>query len=194
MIVVMLVLLAGTATAMFGVHSTTFEIRASGHARQSLQTQYVAETALVAAMTRVDEMGGAQALLFAMRQSVDDPTFDPNLTEFGEPDLLPGKHNHRFVTENFNLDVIDNEALGGMRQPYQPQFVVDINDDYVYDTVVPGHRAGGRGMLQYFYATYTARGRLILPGQLAAGGVDNRPYHEGAHDARAHALSGPIGR
>jgi len=188
MIVVMLVLLAGTATALFGVHSTTFEIRASGHARQALQAQYVAETGLVAAMVEVDQMR-PEAFLYAMQRTEDDPTFDPNLDQYGEPPLLPGKHNYPFTTVDFTLDVLDNESIGGARQPYQPQIRVDVNDDHTYDAVLAGYRAGGGSGLRFLRATYTGRGVTAIPGQLPAGGPDIRPYHESLATARAYGLS-----
>lgn len=191
MIVTMLVLLAGTATALFSVHATTFELRASGYARQSAQTQYIAETGLTATMAEVDQQD-PWAIQCAM-QTMANQGFVTPMASYGEPDLLPAKANFRFVADDFPVDVIESSAIGGARQPYVPQFIVDLNDDYTYTATLPGYRSGGGSPLRFMYATYTARGRTQIPGQVPQG-VDTRPYHEGAHDARAHAVSGPIAR
>ena len=57
MLGVMLVVLMVTATAMFAVYSTTYELRSAGTFRQAMQTQYIAEGGISTGMALVDTMG-----------------------------------------------------------------------------------------------------------------------------------------
>lgn len=193
MLIVMLVLLMTTATAVFAVHATTFEIRAAGNTRQAMQTHYLAETGLEASLAQVDRMG-PPAIITAMYASTPPATED-----FGEPPMMSDKHGYRMLTDDFvdasGNHVIDNEAIGGSQQPYEPHVIIDLNDDYVYTGSVPGHRSDGYGRLRFMHATYSAHGRARLPaGEDVTSSGDTRPYHESAADARAEGLSGPFGR
>ncbi len=192
MLIVMLVLLMTTATAVFAVHATTFEIRAAGNTRQAMQTHYLAEMGLEASLAKVDHMGPS-AILTAMYASTA-----PRTQDFGEPPMLPDKHGYRLLTPDFvdpaSNPVIGVESMGGSHQPYEPNVVIDLNDDYVYTGAIAGHRSDGYGRLQFMHGTYSAHGRARLAtGDVTSSG-DTRPYHETAADARAEALSGPFGR
>lgn len=187
MLVVMGILLAASATAMFAVHSTSFEMRAAGYQRNALQTQYVAESALNSSIAMIDAMGPA-ALLYAMRQSTP-PALQPY-----EPDLLPGRNGYRITRADFPTDAPPIEADGRWtQQGIQPEFAVDINDEYVFTGAIEGQRSDGYGQLQYLAATFTARGRTRMASDVRLSG-DGRDYHEGASDARAFIVSGPFAR
>ena len=193
MLVTMLVLLSCTALAVFAVHSTTFEIRAAGHARQGMQSQYLGETGLNSAMAMVDAQG-VDAVLWAMRQQTEagiTTTLSPL-----EPELGENKEGYRIYDVDIpsTLEMADAESLaapgpGGMlspRAPYDPNFVVDINDHYESVQTTPGERADGHSRLRYVHMTYTARGRLVL-----RSGSDR---YEAASNGRAYGLTGPSGR
>lgn len=189
MLVVMLVLLMTTATAVFAIHSTSSEMRAAGHARHRLQTQSVAETSLHASMAMVDRLG-PQAILTAM-----STTTPPDLTLFQEPPLLPGKYAYRMLGTDFvdsrTQPIFERDMIGGSAQPYDPLVVVDLSDDYVFTGVRAGERSDGYGELRYMHVTFNAHGRTRIPTDYITPG-DTRPYNEGAADARAHGLSGPF--
>ena len=189
MVIVMLILLMVTATAVFAVHATTYEIRAAGHMRQAMQAQYVAETGLTGSLAMVDSLGPA-ALLHAMERS--EP---PHLAPF-EPELLTGKQGYRMYLDDFSTGAgmpVTTESLGGDVQPYAPLFAVDVNDNYVFTGVIAGHRSDGHSRLRFMQATYTSRGRTRLASGDFTSAGDTRGYHESASDARAEGLSGPFG-
>ncbi len=202
MIVVMLVLLTTTALGVFAVHSTTFEIQASGHARQGMQSQYLAETGLNAGFAMMDRMG-PRALLYSIEQQQELGFDKPTLSPY-EPDLADDKSGYRMYLrdlESFGTGLpVDVESIGGNRQPYGASFVVDVNDHYTYTGAMEGNRSDGYGRLQYLHATYTSRGRLRIDsarvgfGDTTSVSADLREFHEAATDARAHGVSGPFGR
>ena len=186
MLVVMLLLLATTGAATFAIHSVSFEIRAAGYGRQAMQTEHVAESGLVSAMSHVDQFGPT-AILASMANS-DVPPMDPY-----EPPLATGKTGYRVeLTDWTSNPPVDVHGLGH-KQPFAPTFSVDINDHFTFTGVVAGQPADGNSQFQYLSATYTSRGRTQIPGQSPTG-VDTRGRHEGASDARAHGLTGPFGR
>lgn len=199
MLVVMLVLLMTTATAVFAIHSTSSEIRAAGFSRQAMQTQYIGEAGVLSAFAWVD-FYGADALRRAMTESSAANRAGGgealNLAPFERP-LRSGADAHRFDALDFStltsLPVEDDSSLGP-RATYNTMLMVDVYDRHRVVRAVPGDQAQGGGRLEYLGATYTSRGRTRLPSDHVSGTPGDRPYHEGASDARAFAISGPIGR
>ena len=203
MFVVMLVLLMTTGVAVFAVHTTTSEIRAAGAARQALQTQYVAESGLVAAITYSDVIQPAGVELALAATVLPGAGY---MSQFFEPELQSGKHNYRLYLSDMTTSPtagfpIETDATRGPslgRSALAPWFVVDINDDYTYTAPIAGHRADGAGSLRFMAATYTARGRTRVPSSVGTdvprSTGDTRPYLEGAADARAYVVLGPYGR
>ena len=203
MFVVMLVLLMTTGVAIFAVHTTTAEIRAAGAARQALQTQYVAESGLIAAITYSDIIQPA-GVEIALERAL--PPGAPYMSQFFEPEIEANKKNYRLYLTDFSTSPpaglpIETDAARGAslgRTALAPWFVVDINDNYAYTAPIAGHRSDGASTLRFMAATYTSRGRTRVP---AAVGTDvprstgdSRPYLEGAADARAYVVLGPYGR
>lgn len=193
MLIVMLVLLAATATATFAMHATTYEMRASGYGRQALQTRFVAESGLQGGIAAVDAMSPA-SLEPAMTRSTP-----PILVPF-EPNLLPGKYGYRMYLADFatttppiETDPARTPSLGPYTA-YRPQFILDINDSYTFTRPIAGDRADGSGALRFLAATYTSRGRTPVTGSDYRTAGDTRDYHEGAADARAHVVLGPLPR
>lgn len=199
MLVVMLVLLMTTATAVFAIHSTSSEIRAAGYSRQAMQTQYVGEAGIMSAFAWVD-FYGADALRRAMTESSQ-----ANRALGGTAlDMQPFERQLRDGADAHRFDVVDFSTLGalpvekegslGPRNAYDTMLMVDVYDRHRVIQVQPGDQAQGGGRLEYLGATYTSRGRTRLPSDHVSGVIGDRPYHEGASDARAFAISGPIGR
>ncbi|MFW6087606.1 MAG: hypothetical protein ACODAG_10415 [Myxococcota bacterium] len=197
MLIVMLIILMTTATAYFAIHATSFEIRASGHMRQAMQTQYVAETGAMATLGWIDQQDPRQLQMLVRRGSEANRAAGGqalNLEPFGEPELALGKDGHRLNMQQLGTDLgglpIDGESLGGPRQAYEPQAYVDVLDLMHWTGVTAGERSDGRGSMRYMRATYTSRGRTRIDADYTTPG-DRRPFHEGASDARAQGVSGP---
>lgn len=209
MLVVMLVLLATTSLAVFAVQSTSYEVRASGFARQAMQSEYVAEAGLVSTLTLVDRLG-PQAILFSIQQQQASGVDRPEMAPF-EPELARSASEggtgdrpaeaYRMYSEDMaafttsGTAPIDIDSLGA-RQVYTPTFTVDVYDHHLSSRTIPGYPVGSAG-LSFFHATYTARGRMRLRGTdvdptTAVPGADPRFYHETASSARAYGISGPF--
>jgi hypothetical protein len=214
MLVVMLLLIIVTATATFAMHATSIELRSTGHSRQRMQTRYVAEAALVSSMTML-EQAGPEPLAMALERSQAGTTARQLGPE--EPTMAATQGNHRIDMTDFmsagGTTATGREGLPfettrgheslGVGMGYEPNFAVDVNDGYRFTGAVAGHRSDGGSMLDYFAATYTARGRTQLPGGVdqysAAHGSGTpahmrRGYHESAVNARAIGISGPTRR
>lgn len=201
MMIVMMILLLSTASAAFAVHAATFEVRGAGHVRQALQTQYVAETGLMAALAYVDAIKPA-SLLYAMQRS------DTISMGINEPALTSGKLSYRLYKDDFvSMTGLNSQPVQGYGanstfgagSVFDPTFTVDITDVYVYEGTLPGERADGLSKLQFMFATYTSRGRTQVSTSYSANGDftatgDTRGYNEGAVDAQAHGISGPFAK
>lgn len=199
MLITMMVLLMTTATALFAIHATSSEIRAAGFTRQLMQTRYIGETGITAALAWVDYYG-ADSLRRAMTESSQANRAAGgaalNLSPF-EPPLRADADAHRFYATDFvNLAAlpVERETSLGARNAFQTQLLVDVYDRHRVVRAVAGGQAQGGGRLEYLGATYTSRGRTRLPSDYVSGIPGDRPFHEGASDARAFAVSGPIGR
>lgn len=200
MLVVMLVLLMGTATGIYAAHSTTFEIRAAGHLRQAMQTEYVGVSGATAALGWTDQFRAS-----GLNQAMDRTTQlqgGATALDLGnfEPPMLPGKRAYRLYPGDFALafmgtvtDPDANAAALGAHTPYVPTYTVDVYDDYRTTKPIPGAPADGRSELVYLNATYTARGRANVPGLPAAPTPDGRPFYEVSSDSRAYGRAGPMG-
>ena len=201
MLMVMMVLLMTTATATFAVHSTMVEIRAAGHMRQALQTEYLAEGGLVGSMEYIDTLGG-QVMYTAMRMPGSVRMIGTRLAP-EEPMLDRAVYNFRVNMTDFHgspgveappveLEPTRTPSLGP-HQPYVPRWHVDVNDDYQSFRADPGRRGDGYGVMQYLNVTYTSRGRMAPLDDFRAPD-DLRDYHETAANARAWGEVGPIPR
>jgi hypothetical protein len=214
MLVVMLLLLIVTATATFAIHTTSVELRSTGHSRQRMQTRYVAEAALVSSMTML-EQSGPEPLTIALERSQSGSVARQLAPE--EPTMAASQGNHRVeladltavtgtsgvAREGLPFETTPGQESLGVGMGYEPNFAVDVNDSYRFTGVVAGHRSDGGGTLEYLAATYTARGRTQLPGGADQYSPTHAPgtpahmrrgYHETAVNARAIGLSGPTRR
>lgn len=213
MLVVMLLLLIVTSTAVFAVHSTSTEIRAAGYARQRMQTRYLAEGALAAAMSQV-EFQGPDVMREALVRSTSDALRG---TSSGMRYLAPEEPPMATDRANYRIDATSFVGAAGIEGPpietaagresfggglgFTPQYVIDINDEFRFTGVVAGQRSDGNGTLEYVAATYTARGFARPPADrysplAPADPADprRRGYHETVSNARAIGVSGPTRR
>jgi len=219
MLVTMLVLMMVTATGVFAVHSTSYEIRASGHSRQLMRTQYIAENGLGATLAWVDQYQ-ASGLHRVLERSTDIQLGATalDLAPF-EPPMVGGKRAHRFYQEDFdNLNVpgipagewqADNVDLG-VDSLYTPFVLVDVYDDHEPMFTPPGSDASPDGTLRYLGSVVTSRGRTRigdgndwveldvtnrLDPDLASSEGSQIQFRgqETASDARMYGVFGPYG-
>ncbi|MDQ3031727.1 MAG: hypothetical protein M3Y87_04865 [Myxococcota bacterium] len=211
MLVVMLLLMIVTATATFAMHTTSVELRSTGHSRQRMQTRYVAEAALTSSMTMLEQSGSPDALAHSLERSRLGGGATVRQLAPDEPHMAASQANHRIQLSEFistpgvgmPFETTPGQESLGVGMGYVPDFAVDVNDDYTFTGVTAGHRSDGGGTLAYLAATYTARGRTVLPGDVDqysptyAPGTPahlRRGYHETAVNARAIGVSGPMPR
>lgn len=197
MLVVMMILLMSTATALFAVHSTTFEIRAAGHTRLAMQAQYVGESALMAARHKVEQVGGDGLARLLVRTSAAQAGTSLPMTGMNEPDVMVGKEAYRFYRPDLIFGATtpaaaDRAAIGANRSAapgagFDTEYVVDVYDFVVWTAVVAGESAHMPDPRPRYRATLTSRGRIRYAGDTTVTG-DDRPFHESASDARAHVL------
>ncbi len=201
MLIVMLILLMSTATATFAIQSTGLEVRSAGHERQALQTYYVTEAGIEAALAWVDDV--SPAVVSHVMASSTPPDISSN-----EPNLLAGKQGYRLVLGDFqtldesqdpNGNTVRNPPLNAIGEdaslgkvPYTPSFTIDINDNYTFTGALPGFRVDGKSAMKYMVATYTVRGQTSIPQSSEAD--PNVTAMDAVSIGRVSALSGPIGK
>ena len=210
MLVVMLVVLMVTATGMFAVYSTTYELRSAGTFRTAMQTEYLAEGGISTAMAFVDVMG-AGSVDIAM-QRVPAPAFRQFAIE--EPAYAQSTPHFRIYMSDFPtmqgvvaqpIDVTTPAAAGGSslgsQLAYGPNVIIDWDDAYRPGIAIAGMSVTGDSPVSYRVWTITARGRTAPlvdnfspAAQLLNGGASplGRGDHETAMNARAVVLSGPL--
>ena len=200
MFIVMLILLMGTATAVFAMHATSYEIRASGYGRRAMQTSLVGENGITATMAWTDFVSPQvmrDQWLRPCAQNSRLRTGSPlNLQPF-EPSLPVNKNACRLYREDLNVmnpsvSVVTDDTSLGPRQHLQTMILVDVYEDFDSGESFVGERADGRGRFINLDITYTARGRTRLQTDVRSSIAGDRDFHEGAADARVFAVTGPI--
>jgi hypothetical protein len=93
MLVVMLILLVVTAGAAVSVHTTQSELQAAGQERMALQTQYVAESAIMTTTAYIDQIGNGIEMQQLWAKS-NAPAPPPDMTDYGEPSVNPNNRHH----------------------------------------------------------------------------------------------------
>ena len=205
MLVVMFILLMATATAVYAVHSTTYEIRAAGYGRRAMQTQALGENGLVGAMTWVDQNGPDTLLLSTDRsmnasQGLDLTPFEPALDTGKRGLRLYGTHDNGSgvsvpgeLNTGTRTTIDATETSLGQRQPFEAMVMVDVYDVHTWTGTIPGYSAAGGASLKFLGATYTSRGRARMPNAPTVDAADSyTQFHETASDARARGISGPF--
>lgn len=201
MFIVMLVLLMSTATAIYAMHSTSYEVRAAGFARQAMQTANVGEAGLTATMAWTDFVTPQ-----VMREQWLVPCAQRGRTEFSgvalnlepfEPPLSPTTNACRLYAGDFAVMnpttpiSTKNEALGA-KQPLDTLILVDVYSDYDSGEVVQGQDMGGNARFINLDVTFTSRGRTRLASDVRSAVTGDRDFHEGAADGRVFAVTGPV--
>jgi hypothetical protein len=214
MLVVMLVVLMVTATGMFAVYSTTYELRSAGTYRQSMQTDYLAEGGIATAMALVDTLGagsidvamqrvptqaGRQFAVEEPAYAMATPHFRVYLSDFGTMQGVIAQ------PVEWNPMSASGPSLGA-GQASLPDMIIDWDDAYRPGRAIAGMSVTGDSVVSYRVWTITARGRMHGQGGLlplgmitdnytpaqAAMGTLARGDHETAMNARAVVMSGPL--
>ncbi len=208
MIVVMLVVLMVTATGMFAVYSTTYELRSAGTFRQAMQTQFLAEGGISTGMALIDTMGAGSIDLAMQRVPVaagrqfaaEEPAYGQSTPHFrvymADFATLPS-----VVAQPIegNVAASGGSSLGSTLA-YAPNFLIDMDDSYRPGRSIAGMSVTGDSPVSYRVWTMTSRGRTAplggtdyySPAELAQPMQLQRGSHETAMNSRAVVLSGPM--
>ena len=202
--VVMMIVMVGTASAVFAANTVSHEVRGSGFARQQLQTRYAARGALLGALDWFDLFGPETVRdIMLTKGSTEGAVFPPCVsgTCYPEPPLPAGRRVYRLYTEHFQalvdagdfaLHPIDDAAAFGPGSAHDPVIVIDLYDEHVTSKLIPGAAAQGGTKFKYMRTTLTARGRARIAGDTSKAGDMGRSWNETGADMRAYVISGPF--
>jgi len=212
--VVLMIVMAGTASAVFAATTVSHEVRGTGFARQQMQTRYAARGALIGAIEWFDIFGPSTVRdIVQNRQATDTKEFVCSGGScYPEPPLANGRRAYRIYKEhfeallsqdggitpgNFQKIPVDPIAVFGEGSAFTPAFVVDLYDEHLVNKLPPGAAAQGGTKFKYMRTTMTARGRAQVGDGTAT--VDhqeaddrNRQWNETGSDMRAYIISGPF--
>ena len=188
MFVVMMIILTGTASALFGVHMATNELKGTGHAAKRNRVGDVAETAFFAGISYLN-FRGADNIIAGIRQNAKDcqqtadcgetgtcdtscpfqgDPDDPNIGTI-EPPLPPGEGVFR-VTPQFMSGLV-NDTLGFGVDPFEGEAndrymkyaMIDFYEAKKVTRPIPGMDLSGRNdNMSLVEMKITGRGRLLL--------------------------------
>ena len=208
--VVLMIVMVGTASAVFSASAVSHEVRGTGFARQQMQTRYTARAAMVGALEWFDIFGP---------EAVRDIMLTPGSTAgvqfscvsgggcYPEPPLANNRRAYRLYPAHFEaLLSTDGGVTPGLLEevPYKAEYsfgansahtpvvVIDLYDEHVISKLAPGAAAQGGTKFKYMRTTLTARSRA----QVASDHVESEDYgresHQTASDMRAYVISGPF--
>ena len=212
--IVLMIIMAGTASAVFAANTVSHEVRGTGFARQHMQTRYAARAGLIGALEWFDIFGPS---------TVRNLMLTPGSTEgvqfscvsgppcYPEPPLANNRRAYRLYPEHFgallsqdggitaglleNLPV-DADASFGATSARAPIVVIDIYDEHVVSKLAPGAAAQGGTKFKYMRTTMTARARAQVKPSAATELVHaedhGRQRNETGADMRAYIVSGPF--
>jgi len=210
--VVLMIVMVGTASAVFSANTVSHEVRGTGFARQQIQTRYAARAGLIGALEWFDIFGPS---------TIRNLMLTPGSTEgvqfacvtgsscYPEPPLAGGRRAYRLYPQHFeallsqdggvtpglleNLPVEADYSFGST-SAHTPIVAVDIYDEHVVSKLAPGAAAQGGTKFKYMRTTLTARGRARVGAVAdhAEGGDHGREQNETGADMRAYIISGPF--
>jgi len=213
--VVVMIVMVGTASALFSATTVSHEVRGTGYARQQLQTRYAARSALIGALEWFDIFGPEAVRDIVQTQGITDAKLfkcvgtpkscypEPRLAGNRRAYRLYRQHFRALITPdgkgNFKTPPVDATAVFGAGSAYTPAFVVDLYDEHIVSKLPPGAAAQGGTKFKYLRTTMTARGRAqVGDGTVAVDfaepedGDGGRQYNETGADVRAYIISGPF--
>lgn len=211
--IVLMIIMAGTASAVFSANTVSHEVRGAGFARQQMQTRYAARAGLIGALEWFDIFGPSTVRNLMLTPGSTEGILFDNCSDttgcYPEPPLANGRAAYRLYPEHFaalltqdggitaglfeNLPV-DADASFGASSAHTPIVVIDIYDEHVVSKLAPGAAAQGGTKFKYMRTTMTARGRAQLRNVTEAPHAEDhgRQRHETGADMRAYIVSGPF--
>ena len=208
--VVLMIIMVGTASAVFAASTVSYEIRGAGFARQQLQTRNAARAGLVGALEWFDIFGPETVRnIMLTKGSTEGVQFScvSSSSCYPEPPLANNRRAYRLYPQHFDaLLSQDGGTTPGLLEnvPYEadssfgptsaltPVVVVDIYDEHVVSKLAPGAAAQGGTKFKYMRSTLTARGRAQVPSDNVESEDQGRQTNEAAADMRAYIVSGPF--
>jgi hypothetical protein len=209
--VVLLIVMVGTASAVFSASTVSHEVRGSGFARQQLQTRYTARAGLVGGLEWIDVFG-PETVRNIMQTQGDTQGVDFDCVTGGgcypEPPLPGGRRAYRLSSDHFAVllspdggttpGLLENlpykeETSFGQGSAYTPMVVIDLYDEHIVSILTPGAAGQGGTKFKYMRTTLTARTRAQLKTADHTDAEDyGRQKNETGADMRAYVVSGPI--
>jgi hypothetical protein len=216
--VVLMIIMVGTASAVFSATTVSHEVRGAGFARKQMQTRYAARAGIIAALEWFDIFGPETVRDIMVTKSATDTVQFTCTTDWGcypEPPLAGNRSAYRLYPQHYEaLQSTDGGNTPGLLQDrpidddpntttnysfgptsaYRPVVVTDIYDEHIINKLSPGAAAQGGTKFKYMRTTLTARGRAQLrdvADQVNANDFD-RERNESAADMRAYIVSGPF--
>ncbi|MDH3623856.1 MAG: hypothetical protein OES69_12965 [Myxococcales bacterium] len=208
--IVLMIVMVGTASAVFSATTVSHEVRGTGFARQQMQTRHTAKAGLTAAMDWFDIFGPETVRnLMLAPGSTEGVTFTcaSGGTCYPEIPMANGRRAYRLYPEHFSKLT----AAGGgpgllVNEPYEqatsfgaftaltPIVTIDIYDEHIISKLAPGAAAQGGSKFKYMRTTLTARARArVAAGDVAKEAADQeRERNETGADFRAYIVSGPF--
>jgi hypothetical protein len=208
--IVLMIIMAGTASAVFAANTVSHEVRGTGFARQQLQTRYTARAGLVGALDWFDVFGPETVRnIMLTKGSTEGVQFTCVNGCYPEPPLANNRRAYRLYPEHFDAMLTQDGGLTpglfenvpydaatsfGPTSAHTPIVVIDLYDEHVVSKLAPGAAAQGGTKFKYMRTTMTARGR----GRLNAVADDahledhGRERNESSADMRAYIVSGPF--
>jgi len=209
--IVLMIIMVGTASAVYSAHTVSHELRGAGFARQQMQTRYAARAGLVGALEWFDIFGPSTVRdLMLTPGSNEGVVFAPCTSSAGcypEPPLANNRRVYRLYPQHFEALLDPDPAAGllenlpfdadssfGASSAYEPTVVIDIYDEHVVSKLAPGAAAQGGTKFKYMRTTLTARGRAQLRTATDTRHAEDhaRQGHETGADVRAYIVSGPF--
>jgi hypothetical protein len=211
--VVLMIVMVGTASALFSATTVSHEVRGTGFARQHMQTRYAARAALIGGLEWVDIFGPTTVRDILQTgggvpfECTPAPPATP-VSCYPEPPLPNNRRAYRLYEQHFETLIeadgsgplqnmpVDGDSVFGPGSAYTPVVVVDLYDEHIVNKLPPGAAAQGGTKFKYMRTTMTARGRAQV-GAVAdyAEGVPEeggRQWNEAGADMRAYIVSGPF--
>jgi len=208
--VVLMIVMVGTASAVFSANTVAHEVRGTGFARQQMQTRHTAKAGIVAAMDWYDIFGPETVRnLMLAPGSTQGVTFScaSGGTCYPEIPMANGRRAYRLYPEHFSKLTAAGGGPGFLvNVPYEqgssfgtytaltPIVTVDIYDEHILSKLAPGAAAQGGSKFKYMRTTLTARARArVSAGDVAKDADDQeRDRNETGADFRAYIVSGPF--
>jgi hypothetical protein len=209
--IVLLIIMVGTASAVFSANTVSHEVRGSGFARQQMQTRYAARAGLIGALEWFDIFGPSTVrdlmLTPGSTEGLEFPACTDVIGCYPEPPLANNRRVYRLYPEHFDALIdpdpaagllenapIDADSSFGANNAHAPIVVIDVYDEHVVSKLAPGAAAQGGTKFKYMRTTLTARGRAQLKAVTETPHAEDlgRQGHETGADMRAYIVSGPF--